>query len=314
MSIITYRGRIAASLLPLIAAGSLMTAGARADVIEPQYYAGNPSCADLNPAWTELKIEGPTAGETIADDSTAKATITVNEATDQFDWTATVGIDAVIVKGGDNANVYKYDPEAMSGSGLHAPLNGEEETPKFFGLSHISFCYDTGDTPGDGGETPGGDHPGGDDTPAGDPTPPATTEPPAPTTAPAPEAPPATTPPVTGPILKPMIDILGDDAESGRSKMSGSSGCVDTTARATVSGRQIETVTFYLDGKKVKRMTAKVAQTKFRFSTRMASLKTGVHRITARVTFTRPSATKPRTHRIAFQRCAKASVKPTFAG
>lgn len=312
MSIITYRGRIAASLLPLIAAGSLMTAGAQADVVEPQYYAGNPSCADLNPAWTELKIEGPKAGDTTADDSTAKATITVNEATDQFDWTATVGIDAVIVKGGDNANVYKYDPEALSGSGLHAPANGDEDPPKYYGLSHISFCYDTGDTPGDGGETPG-DNPGGDN-PGGDPTPPAPTEPPAPTTAPAPETPPATNPPVTGPILKPMIDILGDDAESGRSKMTGSSGCVDTTARATVSGRQIETVTFYLDGKKVKRTVAKSSQRKFTFAAPMANLKTGVHRIKARVTFTRASATKPRTHRIAFQRCAKASVKPTFAG
>src|SRR3712207_7533499 len=32
-----------------------------------------------------------------------------------FDWTATSGIDAVIVKGGPNANVYRYSPQATSG-------------------------------------------------------------------------------------------------------------------------------------------------------------------------------------------------------
>jgi hypothetical protein len=45
----------------------------------------------------------------------------------------------VIVKGGDSANIYTYDPEAMSGTGLHAPTNPSGGPAA---LSHITFCYD----------------------------------------------------------------------------------------------------------------------------------------------------------------------------
>jgi hypothetical protein len=51
----------------------------------------------------------------------------------QFDWSATLGIDAVIVKAQD-ANAYVYSPEAFGAAGLVAP-DGRA-------ISHISFCYD----------------------------------------------------------------------------------------------------------------------------------------------------------------------------
>lgn len=51
-------------------------------------------------------------------------------------WSATLGIDAVIVKGGPNANVYVYNPESMGDTNLVTPNNGG------FGVSHIEFCYD----------------------------------------------------------------------------------------------------------------------------------------------------------------------------
>jgi hypothetical protein len=51
----------------------------------------------------------------------------------QFDWSATLGIDAVIVKAQD-ANAYVYSPEAFGDSGLQAP--GAK------GVSHVEFCYD----------------------------------------------------------------------------------------------------------------------------------------------------------------------------
>jgi len=57
-----------------------------------------------------------------------------------FDWSATLGIDAVIVKGGNNANLYEYDPEETSDSGLHPPINSNTGQP--YGISHIEFCYD----------------------------------------------------------------------------------------------------------------------------------------------------------------------------
>jgi hypothetical protein len=60
-----------------------------------------------------------------------------------FNWSASIPIDAVIVKGGPNANLYAYEPEAMSNAGepaLHAPVN--PSNGMYYGLSHIAFCFD----------------------------------------------------------------------------------------------------------------------------------------------------------------------------
>jgi hypothetical protein len=55
------------------------------------------------------------------------------------DWTSTFGVDAVIFKGGPNANVYRYPPaESKGDSHLSAPLNVTAP----YGLSHVEFCYD----------------------------------------------------------------------------------------------------------------------------------------------------------------------------
>ena len=138
---------------------------------------GNPSC----PAGTiELKIE-PVADGTFSD-GTLTVTIVVDEANQTFDFTSNIGVDAVIVKGGPNGNLYTFN-EATSGTGLHAPVN--PANGKFFGLSHISFCYDI--------ETP--------PTTAPPTTAPPTTAPP--TTAPPTTAPPTTAPPTTAPKAPP---------------------------------------------------------------------------------------------------------------
>jgi hypothetical protein len=54
-----------------------------------------------------------------------------------FDWSSTLPIDAVIVKGGKGANVFKYDPAATGDTNLYAPSNK--------GISHVTFCWDTPD-------------------------------------------------------------------------------------------------------------------------------------------------------------------------
>jgi hypothetical protein len=50
-----------------------------------------------------------------------------------FDWSSTHGIGAVIVKAGNGANVWFYDPQAYSDSGLYAYDNKE--------ISHVTFCW-----------------------------------------------------------------------------------------------------------------------------------------------------------------------------
>ncbi|MEA2483231.1 MAG: hypothetical protein QOC55_1178, partial [Thermoleophilaceae bacterium] len=45
-----------------------------------------------------------------------------------------------------------------------------------------------------------------------------------------------------------------------------------------------------------------------------AKFRTGVHRLVVNVTFASGSATKPKTIRLSFQRCAKKLVQPRFTG
>lgn len=109
----------------------------------PTVVNGNPSCADLGYAFGYKP--NPPAGEgnptgTFNIDGFNTITVTENGAGTGIDWSSTLGIDAVIVKGGDNANLYTYDPEAFSGSGLVTPTNSNNGQP--FGLSHVEFCYD----------------------------------------------------------------------------------------------------------------------------------------------------------------------------
>jgi LPXTG-motif cell wall-anchored protein len=56
---------------------------------------------------------------------------------DTFDFTSSVAVSAALVKGGEDTNVYSYDPAVTSGSGLHPPINGGEQAPA---ISHVTFC------------------------------------------------------------------------------------------------------------------------------------------------------------------------------
>jgi hypothetical protein len=108
--------------------------------VTPTFTAGNPTCSDLSPGTTELKVE-PVADGTFSD-GTLTVTIDVRNTADGqvFDWTSNIGVDSVFVKGGPGGNLYVYDPESTGDTGLHAPVNPNND--KFFGLSHVSFCYD----------------------------------------------------------------------------------------------------------------------------------------------------------------------------
>jgi LPXTG-motif cell wall-anchored protein len=106
---------------------------------------GNPTCGSLAPAgtsWIELKVD-PVVDGTFTD-GVLTVTVDVSDTPDGpvFDWTSNIGVDAVFVKGGPNGTLYLYDPPAEStgDTGLHAPVN--PNNGKFFGLSHLSFCYD----------------------------------------------------------------------------------------------------------------------------------------------------------------------------
>jgi hypothetical protein len=105
--------------------------------VDPVLVPGNPTCADLGYEH-EFKVDPPNSG-TYPLPGGNSVTVTIDGV--YFDWSSTLGMDAVIVKGGDNANSYVYDPpaESFGDQGLHAPNNSSGGPA---GLSHINFCYD----------------------------------------------------------------------------------------------------------------------------------------------------------------------------
>jgi Prealbumin-like fold domain len=119
------------------------------------------------------------------------------------------------------------------------------------------------------------------------------------------------TPPATTPAQQ---QTLPAKIVSGTARLRGPSGCTRSPFKAKVSGRRIARVTFWLDGKQVKRVVAKRGQTAFALKVNPRKVARGVHRVTARVVFAASSQTAPRTLRLSFQRCARQVVTPQFAG
>ncbi len=130
------------SIAPLLAVCAFLAllvfapAGQAASVT-PSFVAGNPDCASLALGYTTItKFDPPNDG--------TKAGITLDRLDEHFlNWTSTVAIDAVIVKGGPNANVYAYPLDTFHDEGLSAPDNGGQP----YGLSHVEFCTDNQNEP-----------------------------------------------------------------------------------------------------------------------------------------------------------------------
>jgi len=101
----------------------------------------------------------------------------------------------------------------------------------------------------------------------------------------------------------------------GTARLRGPSGCVRGPFRATVRGSRIARVTFFVDGKRFRRITAPNGEGS-RFSVRInpRGRGFGVHRVTARVQFAAGAQTKTRTLRLSFQRCKRQVVRPRFTG
>ncbi|MCZ7544384.1 MAG: hypothetical protein M5R40_13020 [Anaerolineae bacterium] len=137
-------------LVALLALGA-MTAMADVPSVEPIYEPGNPSCTDLGYDFGfKPQVYNVNKGQWEDFDGGASTftfpdgvnTVWIGSDGTHVQWTSSLGIDAVIVKGGPNANVYVYDPPAESFGDfmLHSPVN--PRNGKIYGLSHVDFCYD----------------------------------------------------------------------------------------------------------------------------------------------------------------------------
>ena len=115
----------------------------------------------------------------------------------------------------------------------------------------------------------------------------------------------------------PQQQVLAAEQQStprGRARLSGPSGCVYKPFNATVRGRQIRRVTFFVDGRRIVIRKAKSGQRTFKARIRPSRLSVGVHRVTARVVFRTASRTRARTLVLSFQHCARLAPSPRFTG
>jgi uncharacterized repeat protein (TIGR01451 family) len=120
---------------------------------------------------------------------------------------------------------------------------------------------------------------------------------------------------VTTPLTQPKIQVLPETVVSGAAKLSGPSACVSKKFVARVAGKRIKSVTWFIDGKKVKTFTSKTGEAaKTTFSVDPGRYGKGVHRLQAKITFHTASRTPAKTLRMTFQRCARQVVAPQFTG
>ena len=135
--------------------------------------------------------------------------------------------------------------------------------------------------------------------------------PPTPPTPPTPPVTPPATPPSSTPT-PPDSGVLPETIVSGRAALRGPSGCVKTAFRARVRGRSISSVTFFVDGRRVKQVNGKRAV--YRVKVRPGRFGFGRHKVIALVQFTESSGTPARRLPLTFRRCAQGTVAPRFTG
>jgi hypothetical protein len=131
------------------------------------------------------------------------------------------------------------------------------------------------------------------------------------------ENPPAQNPPASTPNGTPVTTpneggVLPEAIASGRASLRGPSGCVKQAFKARVTGRSIASVTFFVDGKQVKKISGKRGS--YAIKVHPSRFGFGRHKIVARVQFTPASGTAARKLPLTFRRCAQGAVAPRFTG
>jgi hypothetical protein len=148
------------------------------------------------------------------------------------------------------------------------------------------------------------------------PTTPPTTTPP--TTTPPTTTPPATTSPPAPQAAQssqPEVVVSPARARPGTALLRGPSGCARSdVVAASVTGKRIATVTFYIDNKKVKTLHKANRGSRWVLSMRIRRLAFGTHRVRARVVFAKSSRTPAKTLPLSFSHCRSATARPQFTG
>jgi hypothetical protein len=107
--------------------------------------------------------------------------------------------------------------------------------------------------------------------------------------------------------------LAGEDDDSGSATLHASQGCVSgDRAKPYVTGDNIDSVAFFLDGKHVKTVTQANANGRYAISLNCSHLSVGAHRARAVASF--ESGTSPATQTLRFQITRSRQGSPRFAG
>jgi hypothetical protein len=137
------RRGLTAGFASLAIAGSLLLAAspAFASHVQPRFIDhDNPTCADLGYT-NQLKIDVKDVATGAKTYSNSKGSIKITSDADKKHFSfseANPGVEALIVKAGDGANVYEYDPAATADTGIETPNNNGGQQA---GLSHFVVCF-----------------------------------------------------------------------------------------------------------------------------------------------------------------------------
>jgi hypothetical protein len=122
---------------------------------------------------------------------------------------------------------------------------------------------------------------------------------------------PAASPPATQPA--PAQPAPAPLALHGSAKLRTSQGCLaENRAQASVNGTQIESVAFFVDGRKVRTVFAPDESGRFTFTMSCSRLGFGTHRARAAVAF--KSGVSPTNRTLVFQITRSRPARPQFAG
>jgi hypothetical protein len=131
------------------------------------------------------------------------------------------------------------------------------------------------------------------------------------------EQPPAQQPPA--PLAPPQLqppgeqEVAGERVSPGEARLAGATGCRSKAFKMSVRGREIRSVVFTIDGKRVKTVRRAQNGRVYSITIRPKSYSEGSHLVTARVRFTEASQTPSKRLRARFVRCAR-RVAPAFTG
>jgi hypothetical protein len=304
----TVRGRLALTSL-LSAVALLAIALPSGATTNPEGVGGNPTCADLGygEGYGALKIEPVRSGDFASPDG--KLTVTLTVSGKSLDFSSNIPVAAVIVKGGNAANVYRYASGSTGDAGLHAPINSSGGPA---GLSHVDFCYQPQTPPPDCNANP---KPESCPKPPPPPVnPPVRPTPNTPTTTPRAVSPPVTTPAPVIPAAgrTPAAAVGGKRARSATARLSVLRSCARRSTLLRVSGRSMRRVTFYVNGRRVRRVNVRRGARSVVVSVPLRRTGPARQRVTARVAFRTGARSRTLTKRAT--RCARAVVRPQFTG